>query len=98
MQIKPNIGILNALIRITCGLTILACTSAKLIKKPWRESYYILIFLSAMKVAEGIVRFCPITYLFQKNEGIPEFSDNTGGQNQDKSYEKDEGTGGESPA
>lgn len=98
MQIKPNIGILNALIRITFGLTILTCTTAKMIKKPWRESYYIVAFLGAMKVAEGIVRFCPITYLFQKNEIISEFLTKISGQNHDKGHERDEGTGGESPA
>lgn len=100
MRIKPNVGILNALIRITSGLTILACTTAKMVKKPWRESYYIFAFLGAMKVAEGIVRFCPVTYLFQKNEAISEFlNKNIGnGQNQDKGHERGEGAGGESPA
>nr|WP_245350018.1 DUF2892 domain-containing protein [Cytobacillus eiseniae] len=64
---KPNIGTINALIRITCGLTILACSTAKLAKKPWRESYIILAILGAMKVAEGIVRFCPIVALFENS-------------------------------
>lgn len=32
MQIKQNIGIVNALIRITCGLTILAWSTAKMVK------------------------------------------------------------------
>jgi hypothetical protein len=66
MNIKPNIGIVNALLRITCGLTILAWSTAKLSKKPWRESYLIMAFLGGMKVAEGIVRFCPITALFKE--------------------------------
>ena len=33
MKIKPNIGILNALIRITIGLTVLSWSTAKLVKK-----------------------------------------------------------------
>ncbi|MED3575346.1 YgaP family membrane protein [Cytobacillus praedii] len=70
MNIKPNIGIVNALIRITCGLTLVACSTAKLTKKPWRESYMILAFLGAMKVAEGIVRFCPITALFENRQDL----------------------------
>ncbi|WP_313804258.1 DUF2892 domain-containing protein [Cytobacillus sp.] len=70
MNIKPNIGIVNALIRITCGLTLIACSTAKLTKKPWRESYMILAFLGAMKVAEGIVRFCPITALFENRQDL----------------------------
>ncbi|WP_102272825.1 YgaP family membrane protein [Cytobacillus massiliigabonensis] len=70
MNIKPNIGTVNALIRITCGLTLLACSTAKLTKKPWRESYMFLAFLGAMKVAEGIVRFCPITALFENRQDL----------------------------
>ncbi|MCM3654196.1 DUF2892 domain-containing protein [Metabacillus litoralis] len=64
-MVRPNIGIVNALIRITCGLTILTWSTSKYCKKPWRDSYLILIILGAMKVGEGILRFCPITYLFE---------------------------------
>ena len=64
-MVRPNIGIVNALIRITCGLTLLAWSTSKSCKKPWRDSYLILIILGAMKVGEGILRFCPITYLFE---------------------------------
>lgn len=61
VKISPNIGILNALIRITCGLTFLSWAAARYSKKPWCKSYLVVIMLSAMKVAEGIVRYCPIT-------------------------------------
>lgn len=64
MNIKPNIGVLNALIRITAGLTILACCTARLVKRPGKSSYLITAMLGAMKVAEGVVRFCPLTALF----------------------------------
>jgi hypothetical protein len=66
MNIKPNIGILNALIRITLGLTLLSWSTAKLVKFPWRDSYLFIAFCSAMKVAEGIVRYCPMTAFFQR--------------------------------
>ena len=66
MNIKPNIGILNALIRITCGLSILAWSTAKMVKYPWRDSYLFMAFLGAMKVGEGIVRYCPVTAFFEK--------------------------------
>jgi Protein of unknown function (DUF2892) len=66
MNIKPNIGILNSLIRITFGLTTLAWVTAKLVKKPWRDSYLLVALCGAMKVAEGIVRFCPVTALLEK--------------------------------
>jgi hypothetical protein len=66
MNVKENIGILNALIRITFGLTILAWSTSKLVKRPWRDSYLIMAMIGAMKVAEGIVRYCPITDLFER--------------------------------
>lgn len=65
MQIKQNIGILNALIRITCGLTILSWTTAKMVKRPWKYSYLWMAVLGAMKVGEGIVRYCPVTALYE---------------------------------
>ncbi|WNS77516.1 DUF2892 domain-containing protein [Bacillus sp. DTU_2020_1000418_1_SI_GHA_SEK_038] len=65
MNFKPNIGIVNALIRITIGLTVLSCASAKLVKRPWRQSNLIWVVLGAMKVAEGIVRYCPVTDLYR---------------------------------
>ncbi|MDM5186802.1 DUF2892 domain-containing protein [Bacillus sp. DX4.1] len=58
---KPNIGIINALIRITFGFVVLSCSTAKLARKPWCTWSKILLWLGAMKIAEGIVRFCPIT-------------------------------------
>jgi hypothetical protein len=66
MKIKPNIGIMNALIRITCGLTILAWSTSKLVKFPWRDSYLLTALMGAMKVAEGIVRYCPLTDLWER--------------------------------
>lgn len=66
MKIKQNINIVNALIRITVGLTIVAWGTAKMVKNPFRDSYLLMTMLGAMKVAEGIVRFCPITLLFNQ--------------------------------
>ncbi|MGG1401480.1 DUF2892 domain-containing protein [Bacillus salipaludis] len=66
MNIKPNIGILNALIRITFGLTVLAWATAKLVKRPWRDSYLLAAVCGAMKVGEGIVRYCPVTAFYKK--------------------------------
>ncbi|MFY4776983.1 YgaP family membrane protein [Metabacillus sp. RGM 3146] len=65
-MIKPNIGIVNALIRITVGLTLVTVAGAKYSKKPWRESLLLIIMLGAMKVGEGILRFCPVTLMFQR--------------------------------
>jgi hypothetical protein len=66
VNITKNIGILNALIRITIGLTVLSWSTAKMVKFPWRDSYLFIAICGAMKVAEGIVRFCPVTALFER--------------------------------
>ena len=66
MNITKNIGILNALIRITIGLTLLSWSTAKMVKFPWRDSYLFIAICGAMKVAEGIVRYCPVTALFER--------------------------------
>ncbi|WP_318506036.1 DUF2892 domain-containing protein [Bacillus sp. T3] len=66
MKVTPNIGIVNALIRMTIGFTLLAWTTAKMVKRPWRDSYLFVTILSAMKIAEGMVRYCPMTALFEK--------------------------------
>jgi hypothetical protein len=66
LNISKNIGILNALIRITIGLTVLSWSTAKMVKFPWRDSYLFIAICGAMKVAEGIVRFCPATALFER--------------------------------
>jgi hypothetical protein len=66
VNVKQNINIVNALIRITLGLTVVAWSTAKIVKRPWRDSYLIMTMLGAMKVAEGILRFCPLTLLYEK--------------------------------
>jgi Protein of unknown function (DUF2892) len=67
MKVSSNIGIINALIRITLGFTILSWTTAKLVKRPWRDSYLVMAMIGAMKVAEGILRYCPVTDLLDKS-------------------------------
>jgi hypothetical protein len=65
-MVKVNIGILNAFIRLTCGFTMLAWATSKMVKRPWRDSYIVVALLAAMKIAEGITRFCPLTALFER--------------------------------
>ncbi len=68
MNVRPNIGILNALVRITAGLTILAWSTSKMVKRPWKDSYLFIALLGAMKVGEGIVRYCPMTAAYEKGQ------------------------------
>lgn len=62
---KPNIGIINALLRITFGFTLLAWITAKMVWKPYRDSYLVVALIAGMKIAEGIVRFCPVTEVYK---------------------------------
>lgn len=71
-MVKVNIGIWNAQLRITCGLTLLAWVTAKMVKRPWHDSYIVVAMLAAMKVAEGITRFCPLTAIFEKYQQAEE--------------------------
>jgi len=60
---QKNVGTVDAIMRITCGLAVLAwCAS-----RPKKEFPCLIALLSAMKVAEGITRYCPILALFNKN-------------------------------
>jgi hypothetical protein len=65
MKITPNIGILNALIRITAGFAILAWITSKMVRRPYRDSYKLVALLAGMKIAEGILRYCPMTAGFE---------------------------------
>lgn len=70
MKIQQNIGIVNAMVRITCGLTMLAYITAKMVRRPYKQSYIIMAAAAAMKVAEGIVRYCPMTAMYQKGQSM----------------------------
>lgn len=86
MNVKQNIGIMNALIRITVGLTMLSWATAKLVKRPWRNSYLFIAFLAAMKVGEGIVKYCPMTDVIQSQMmGSDRHSNENGNESQNKS-------------
>jgi hypothetical protein len=75
MKVRPNIGIINALVRITFGLTMLSWATAKMVKRPWRESYLVVALLAAMKVGEGIVRYCPLTALYEEGQEMMQDKD-----------------------
>ncbi|WP_411954830.1 DUF2892 domain-containing protein [Alkalibacillus sp. S2W] len=70
---KQNIGTINALVRITLGLFFISYGTIKATKRPWHQRYYLLILAAAMKVAEGIVRYCPVTDMAKKqiNANLP---------------------------
>lgn len=63
---RKNVGTYDALMRITCGLTGLAWGISRLVRRPNSSLPLFITMASAMKVAEGITRFCPMLYLLGK--------------------------------
>ena len=84
MKVNQNIGIINALIRITLGLTVVAFSTAKLTRRPWKNSYLLLAMLGAMKVGEGILRYCPLTAMFEGGMNMGSFMGK--GEGKDNGY------------
>lgn len=62
---KQNVNTVDALMRITLGLTGVAWGTAQMIRQPHRITPCIVTMVSAMKVAEGITRYCPMFALFK---------------------------------
>ncbi|MBM7094923.1 MULTISPECIES: YgaP family membrane protein [Alteribacter] len=63
---RPNIGIVNAMIRLTLGFTLLAWATAKMGRRCHKGTPLFVAIIGAMKVAEGITKFCPVTYAVEE--------------------------------
>jgi hypothetical protein len=63
---QKNVGTVDAIIRITAGLVGLAYGVGRMSRRPYRTPW-LLMTLSAMKVAEGVTRFCPMLYAMGVN-------------------------------
>jgi hypothetical protein len=61
---KKNVNTVDAIVRITVGLTGVAWGTARMVHQPHRSFPMVVTMLSAMKVAEGVTRFCPMLALF----------------------------------
>lgn len=59
--LKQNIGTVNSMVRITCGLTLLAWSIAKMSREKPSGTQLFVSLMGAQKVAEGITRYCPLT-------------------------------------
>lgn len=64
---KKNVGDLDAFFRITSGLSLLGFGI--------KRDYNLLMMLGAMKVAEGVTRFCPVLYVLGKSSTKDTFLD-----------------------
>ncbi|WP_017729195.1 YgaP family membrane protein [Halalkalibacterium ligniniphilum] len=63
---NQNIGRIDALCRITMGFTALAWATAKLSHRTPQLMHLICAMMGAMKVAEGITRFCPLVFIIEE--------------------------------
>jgi len=63
---RKNVGTLDASMRITLGLIGLAYSIGRMSRRPYRAPWF-LMTMSAMKVAEGLTRFCPMLYAMGTN-------------------------------
>lgn len=61
---KKNVGTIDAITRITIGLTGVAWGTARMVHNPHGNLPMLVTLASAMKVAEGVTRFCPMLALF----------------------------------
>lgn len=70
---RKNVGTIDAIIRITFGFVGLAYAIGRMSRRPYRTPW-LLMTMSAMKVAEGFTRFCPMLFAMGVNsrsrEGI----------------------------
>ncbi|WP_033543773.1 YgaP family membrane protein [Planococcus sp. CAU13] len=58
---KQNIGTIDAMLRISLGLTVLAWYIAKMSRQQPSGTQLLVSLMGAQKVAEGITRYCPLT-------------------------------------
>jgi Protein of unknown function (DUF2892) len=63
---QKNVSPWDAILRITFGLVGLAWSTSTMIRHPLRGFPWLVAILSAMKVAEGVTRYCPIISLFKR--------------------------------
>ncbi len=75
---KPNIGRMDAYCRITLGLAMLACSTAKFVHRPMGTAPLIGALIGGMKVAEGVTRFCPLVCLAEQQ--LDQYEWNNGGE------------------
>lgn len=61
VKMKPNIGFLNAFIRLVLGFTMFSFAIARLSRRPSCTKNQLFAFFSAKTIAEGLMRYCPVT-------------------------------------
>ncbi|KHE67052.1 DUF2892 domain-containing protein [Halobacillus sp. BBL2006] len=62
----PNIGIINSMVRITAGLSMLTFLTMQGHKQEDSFVQRMMVVIAAMKVAEGIVGYCPMKAMYDE--------------------------------
>lgn len=65
---QKNISTTEAIIRITFGLVGLVWSASCLSRRSSRIRPIFIAIISAMKIAEGITRYCPLKAMFKKDD------------------------------
>lgn len=64
MKITKNVGTIDSFFRIMLGFIGLAWGTSRMVHRPYRTGPFLIVMLSAQKLAEGITRFCPMLLMF----------------------------------
>ncbi|WMT28582.1 DUF2892 domain-containing protein [Bacillus aerius] len=69
---KPNLGLMEALMRIACGMALCTVAGSLYARKPWSKMLLLGIILGGLKLGSGILRFCPVTYVCEQQNTYKE--------------------------
>lgn len=86
---KPNIGIANAMVRITAGFSMLTFLTIRAVKRRDASIHPMWIVLSSMKIAEGIVKYCPMKAAYEELATETDGKEESWGQEYDPDEDKD---------
>ncbi|WP_202080377.1 YgaP family membrane protein [Caldalkalibacillus salinus] len=64
---KKNVNTIDAYMRLMFGLTGVAWGTSEMIRRPHSNTGFFVTMASAMKVAEGVTRYCPMLAMFGKD-------------------------------
>lgn len=64
LVLKRNVGTLDAYLRIAVGVVGIAWALGRMSRPRMARRPAALLWFSAMKIAEGLTRFCPVMFVF----------------------------------
>ena len=67
-MLNENISEQNAFIRLICGVTMTSCGIGRIARNPNCMIGHSMIFLGAMKIAEGTFLYCPLKAMLSTEE------------------------------